>query len=73
MTITTTQKVIKVGTSLGVTIPAKEVRRLGAKKGDELIASYQKPKVDQHTLEVVSVTQNLIKRHKKALKNLSQR
>lgn len=73
MTIRTTQKVITIGTSLGVTIPAKEARRLGVKKGEELIVSYQKPKVDQHTLEVVFVTQNLIKRHKKALKNLSQR
>jgi len=29
MTITTTQKIIKIGTSKGVTIPAKQLRELG--------------------------------------------
>jgi len=73
MTIKTTQKVIKVGDSLAVTIPAKDARRLSIKKGDDINVSYEKPEVDQHTVEVVATAQELIKRHKKALKNLSQR
>lgn len=73
MTITTTQKVIKVGSSLAVTIPAKDARRLNVQQGDDIRVSYEKPEVDQHTLEVVSIAQELIKRHKQALKNLSQR
>lgn len=73
MTITTTQKVIKVGDSLAVTIPAKDVRRLGLAKGDELKVQFEKLATDGHKVEVVELTQKLIKRHKKALDNLSQR
>jgi len=36
MTITTTQKIIKIGTSRGVTIPAKELRKLQTNTGDEV-------------------------------------
>jgi antitoxin component of MazEF toxin-antitoxin module len=73
MNITTTQKIIKVGDSLAVTIPAKDVRRLGVTNGDELKVSFEKPQIDNHKVEVVELTQKLIKRHKKALDNLSQR
>ena len=73
MTTTTTQKVIKIGTSLAVTIPVRDVRRLGVAKGDELEVSFEKPQVDDHKVEVVELTQKLIKRHQKALKNLSKR
>jgi len=73
MSITTTQKVIKVGTSLAVTVPAKDARRLGVGQGDELKVSFEKPQVDSHKVEVVELTQKLIKRHQKALDNLSQR
>lgn len=36
MTITTTQKLIKIGTSRGVTLPAKELKIAGIKDGDEM-------------------------------------
>ncbi len=36
MTITTTRDVIQIGDSLGVTLPAKELRRAGIKPGDSL-------------------------------------
>jgi antitoxin component of MazEF toxin-antitoxin module len=36
MTIRTTQKVIKIGTSAGVTIPAKDLKRAGINPGDEV-------------------------------------
>lgn len=36
MTITTTQKIIKIGTSRGVTLPAKELKALGASEGQEV-------------------------------------
>jgi bifunctional DNA-binding transcriptional regulator/antitoxin component of YhaV-PrlF toxin-antitoxin module len=75
MTITATQKIIKVGSSGAVTIPAKDMKRMGVSFGDELKLSFEpvKSKPDEHTLEVVGLTQKLIKRHDKALKNLSQR
>lgn len=74
MSITRTQPIIKIGTSKGITLPAKDLKKLGLKEGDEVEITY-KPleKVDKHTLEVVEITQKLIKRHKKALDNLSQR
>ncbi len=36
MTITTTQKIIKIGSSQGVTLPAKDLRMLGASAGNEV-------------------------------------
>jgi antitoxin component of MazEF toxin-antitoxin module len=41
MTITTTQKIIKIGDSAGVTIPAKELKRAGIKPGDEIKISFE--------------------------------
>lgn len=73
MSITTTRKVIKVGTSAGVTIPANDLKRLGLTYGDDLVVRFEKPPVNSHKAEVVELTQKLIRRHKQALKNLSQR
>ena len=74
MTIKSIQKVIKVGTSAGVTIPAKDFAHLGLKVGDNVEVTFKKVETPEaHTEEVVAITQQLIKRHKKALKNLSQR
>lgn len=74
MTITTTQKIIKIGTSQGVTLPAKELKALGVKPGDEVRVSFEvakKPTKDQ--VEFVELTQKLIHRHERALKNLADR
>ena len=76
MKITSTQKVIKVGSSNAVTIPAKDMKRLGIKTGDSLDIVFQKSKsqpANEHTVELVELTQMLIKRHGQALKNLSQK
>lgn len=75
MAITTTQKIIKIGTSTGVTIPAKELRNLGAQVGDELQVTFAlaPKKTDDEKVELVALTQTLIKRHEQAMKNLSQR
>ncbi|OGL21471.1 hypothetical protein A2707_05550 [Candidatus Saccharibacteria bacterium RIFCSPHIGHO2_01_FULL_45_15] len=74
MTITTTQKIIKIGTSKGVTIPAKDLRQLQADTGDELIITIERsPQPSSDTTALVALTQKLIARHKKALDNLSQR
>lgn len=71
---TSVQKVIKIGDSLGVTIPARDVNSLKLKIGENLNLSYWKsPKAPSHKVEVVELTQKLIKRHQKALDNLSQR
>jgi len=36
MTITTTQKIIRIGSSKGTTLPAKELKALGVDVGDEV-------------------------------------
>lgn len=71
MTITTTQKVIKIGDSAGVTIPAKELKRAGLKPGDEVKISFE---------PVVSVEDEVLKdyadfkaQYGETLKNLAQR
>ena len=74
MSISTTQKIIKVGSSLAVTVPAKEAKRAGWKEGDLLdITMKANDRPTDHQLEVVEIAQKLIARHKKALINLSQR
>lgn len=74
MKIRSIQKVIKVGDSLAVTIPARDARHYGIKAGEELEIIAKRPaELDDHTVEVVELAQKLIARHKKALKNLSQR
>jgi antitoxin component of MazEF toxin-antitoxin module len=72
--VVTIQKFIKIGSSTGTTIPAKDFKYLGAKHGDDVKVTYELlPKPEDHTEEVVSLTQKLIKRHQEALDNLSQR
>ena len=74
MKIQATQKVIKIGSSLAVTIPAKDAQRFAIKAGEDLDVSFQRPEVElDHAREVVEITQKLIARHEQALKNLSQR
>jgi antitoxin component of MazEF toxin-antitoxin module len=74
MTVTTTQNVIKIGTSSGVIIPARDLKRAGVKLGEKINLRFEAAeKVDPEKVELVALTQNLIARHKKALENLSQR
>lgn len=74
MTIKSIQKVIKIGDSVGVTFPAKDMKYAHIKVGDdvEIVVNRKQSHLEQKS-EVVEVTQRLIKRHIKALKNLSER
>lgn len=49
MTIKTTQKVITIGTSAGVTLPAKELRRAGIKPGDQIKISFERIEAENNT------------------------
>ena len=42
MVITTIQKVIKIGSSRGVTLPARDLRALGIRDGDEIEVTVRK-------------------------------
>ncbi len=73
MTITTIQKIIKIGSSQGVTIPAKDLRALGVQAGDEL-EIIARPKVRQaNSTEVVDTANALLKRFDSDFKNLAER
>lgn len=75
-----TQKVIKVGTSLAVTIPKKSIKDLGFKAGDSVnveINSKQKTMLikaeNAVKNEIVEWTDSFIKRYNKALKALADK
>lgn len=68
------QKIIQIGSSAGVTIPKKELTKLGLAVGDEVkITVEPATSAPENKVELVALTQKLIKRHQAALDNLSQR
>jgi len=69
------RKVIKIGSSLGVTIPRNEVKDLNIAQGDEINVAFtpSQLKPSKHDIEIFTLTQKLIKRHKIALKNLANK
>ena len=74
MTNKTTQNAIRIGTSIGVTLPARDVKRLGIKPGTPIVLDFKvKESVSNNDVDMVLITQKLIERHRLALKNLSQR
>ena len=74
MNIVTTQKVIKIGTSRGVTLPAKELKRLGVKEGDDLELVVRKKTADiPSDRDIVATANSLLRRYKQDFTNLSQR
>jgi antitoxin component of MazEF toxin-antitoxin module len=70
MTIKTTQKVIKIGTSAGVTIPAKDLKRAGIQPGDEVLVSIE-PAGDRDNIPSEYAT--FKKQYAQTLKNLAER
>lgn len=73
MTITTTQKIIKIGTSKGVTIPAKDLRMLNAEVGDELEITVRKTGSIAADGDVQAIAKSLLERYDQDFKNLANR
>lgn len=73
MTFTTIQKAIKIGTSRGVILPAKELKRLGVTDDDELELIVRKKSDTATNAEVMEAAEDILKKYRKAFKNLSQR
>lgn len=68
------QKVIKIGSSGGVTIPAKELKRQNIKFGDEVEVIVRPLKaVGTDDQKVVQAAKNILKEYKNDFSNLSQR
>lgn len=77
MTITTIQKVIKIGSSKGVTLPARDLRALGVEAGDEVrITIEQMPPTATEQATNPSLRQEydaFKKQYAETLKNLADR
>jgi antitoxin component of MazEF toxin-antitoxin module len=73
MTITTTQKIIKIGTSKGMTLPAKELKRLGVDVGDEVEIVVRKKAVTTQDSDVIQAAQSILERYNQDFTNLAQR
>ena len=73
MTINTTQKIIKVGTSKGVTFPAKELKNLGVDVGDEVDIVVRKKTGNAGDAEVLKAARSILERYHQDFSNLAKR
>ncbi len=73
MTFTTIQKPIKIGTSRGVILPAKELKRLGVTEKDELELIVRKKTKLASDKKVLETALDIMSRYKTDFKNLARR
>lgn len=75
MTITTIQKVIKIGSSRGVTLPARDLRALGIRDGDEVRLMVEKvePIEQANKPSLRQEYDDFKKQYGETLKNLADR
>jgi antitoxin component of MazEF toxin-antitoxin module len=67
------QKIIKIGTSGGVTIPAKELKRQNIAFGDEVKVTIEVNKTQSSHQKVMEEYNEFVKQYGKVLENLSKR
>ena len=70
--IESTQKVIKIGSSGGVTIPAKEMKRQGITYGDEVRVTVEPLKKQKHD-KLMQEYEQFVEQYGQTLKNLAHR
>ncbi|XMB34200.1 AbrB/MazE/SpoVT family DNA-binding domain-containing protein [Candidatus Saccharibacteria bacterium oral taxon 955] len=73
MTITTIQKVIKIGSSRGVTLPARDLRALGIRDGDEIEVAVRKRSEAADDNQVLKTANLLLRRYKEDFSHLAKR
>jgi antitoxin component of MazEF toxin-antitoxin module len=73
MTFTTLQKAIKIGTSRGVILPAKELKRLNIGDDDELEITVRKKTSVATNKEVMAVANGIMQKYRTAFENLAKR
>ncbi len=71
--ITSVQKVIKVGDSAGVTLPARDMKAAGIKPGDEVEIAVTKYTPEASDAEVLRVARDILGRYKEDFTNLAKR
>ena len=67
------QKIIKVGTSAAVTIPAKEMKRQKLSYGDEVKVTIEANKNQNTHKKVMEDYSNFVKQYGKTLENLAKK
>ena len=67
------QKVIKIGSSVGVTIPKKQLAELGITVGDKVKLTIEPVAADKKQEKLMREYENLVKQYGQALKNLANR
>lgn len=67
-----TQKVIKIGTSAGVTIPKRQLEDLGISIGDKINIAIIPVKENKHS-KLMSEYEKFVKQYGQTLKNLADR
>jgi len=67
-----TQKIIKIGSSLGVTIPKKQLDELGLDVGDEVKVTFEPADKPKHE-KLMKEYNQFVSKYGKTLKNLSDR
>ncbi len=73
MKITSVQKVIKIGSSAGVTIPARDMKAAGIQAGDNVDVTITKLTSDQADTDVIQTAREILERYSQDFTNLSQR
>jgi antitoxin component of MazEF toxin-antitoxin module len=75
MNIQSVQKVIKVGSSLAVTIPARDAKALGIRAGDDVLSSHQllKPTADTGMERIDADYEAFKREYHQTLQNLASR
>jgi spoVT / abrB like domain len=73
MVITTIQKVIKIGSSRGVTLPARDLRALGIRDGDEIEVTVRKRSEAADDNQVLKTANSLLRRYKEDFYHLAKR
>lgn len=73
MKITTIQKVIKIGSSRGVTLPARDLRALGIRDGDEIEVTVRKRSEAADDNQVLKTANSLLERYKEDFSHLAKR
>ena len=67
------QKVIKIGSSAGVTIPKKQLQDMGIAIGDEVKLTIEPVDSDNKQEKLMDEYQKFVKQYGQTLKNLAQR
>ena len=71
--IETTQKIIQIGSSQGVTLSKKDLLRLGAKRGDTLNLKVEFVPVDSKQEKLLSEYNTFLSKYGQTLKNLADK